>query len=72
MSKLVYGLLSRLKKISIILFILIWGSLAFGQKTPAGFTQRIEWNADKNAFEYKVKFGRMEKLLKLLQPKIII
>ena len=64
MSKLIYGLLSRLKKISIILFILIWGSLAFGQKTPAGFTQRIEWNADKNAFEYKVEIRQNGKAVK--------
>lgn len=53
-------LIHRIRKIQILLiFLIIAGAgknILFAQETSAGkFKQRLEWSADKNAFEYKVE-----------------
>ncbi len=50
---------NRLKKIQIILIIFLLTSVCgmslFAQESTGKFKQRLEWNADKNALEYKVE-----------------
>ena len=50
---------NRLKKIQIILIIFlltsVFGMSLFAQESTGKFKQRLEWNADKNALEYKVE-----------------
>ena len=58
------GLICRLKKITILLILMLFGATTtmYAQK----FQQRIEWNADKNAYEYKFEVRQGETIIKSL------
>lgn len=62
-------LIRRIREIQILLiFLIITGAgqnMLSAQETSAGkFKQRLEWSADKNAFEYKVEIRSGEKTVK--------
>lgn len=56
------GLICRLKKITILLILMLLCTSIYAQK----FQQRIEWNADKNAYEYKFEVRQGDSIIKSL------
>ena len=70
LNKKLCGRLVRTEKLLFILIMLLFGVPLHAQNSGSGasgkFKQRIEWNADKNAFEYKVEIRQNGKIIQTL------